>query len=164
MRFKQWLKHTKKDIKYASLNASQAKISSQLKKKKDYFIINTQLAPEAHKAIRNAGFAAKPLSAADLSSLLNSNNSVDFQLTQPPVNADFNKEDSLIDLSEEEDIAMPSSPPCLPNYKSPFPTVPSTPCPAQHQAQFRNALISLIREERSAIEASHRPQEGQEST
>ncbi|TXC02032.1 hypothetical protein FocTR4_00008530, partial [Fusarium oxysporum f. sp. cubense] len=59
---------------------------------------------------------------------------------------------------------IPSSPPYLPNYKSPLPTVPSTPYPAQHQAQFRNALISLIKEERSAIRASHRPQEGQEST
>ncbi|TVY75532.1 hypothetical protein Focb16_v005031 [Fusarium oxysporum f. sp. cubense] len=134
MRFKQWLEHTKRDIEYASLDASRAEISSQLKKKEDCFMIDTQLAPEAREAIRNAGFAAKPLSAADLSGLLNSDDSVDFQLTQPPVDADFNEEDSLIDLSEEEDVAMPSSPPCLPDYESPFLTVPSTPCPAQHQA------------------------------
>ncbi|KAG7408548.1 hypothetical protein Forpe1208_v012392 [Fusarium oxysporum f. sp. rapae] len=164
MRFKQWLEHTKRDVEYASLDASRAETSSQLKKKEDCFMIDTQLAPEAREAIRNAGFAAKPLSAADLSGLLSSDDSVDFQLTQPPVDADFNEEDSLIDLLEEEDVAMPSSPPCLPDYESPFPTVPSTPCPAQHQAQFRDALISLIGEERSAIRASYRPQEGQEST
>ncbi|KAG7404146.1 hypothetical protein Forpe1208_v015967 [Fusarium oxysporum f. sp. rapae] len=160
MRFKQWLEYTKRDIEYASLDASRAEISLQLKKKEDCFMIDTQLAPEAREAIRNAGFAAKPLSAADLSGLLNSDDSVDFQLTQPPVNADFNEEDSLIDLSEEEEVAMPSSPPCLPDYESPLPTVPSTPCPTRHQAQFRDALISLIGEERSAIGASHRPHEG----
>ncbi|KAG4277362.1 hypothetical protein FPRO04_14140 [Fusarium proliferatum] len=92
MRFKQWLEHTKRDIEYASLDASRAEISSQLKKKEDCFMIDTQLAPEAREAIRNAGFAAKPLSAADLSGLLNSDDSVDFQLTQPPVDADFNGE------------------------------------------------------------------------
>jgi hypothetical protein len=59
---------------------------------------------------------------------------------------------------------MPLSPPYLPDYESPLLTVPLTPCPAQHQAQFRDALISLIEEERSAIGASHRPREGQEST
>ncbi|KAG7402830.1 hypothetical protein Forpe1208_v016802 [Fusarium oxysporum f. sp. rapae] len=164
MRFKQWLEHTKRDVEYASLDASRAEISSQLKKKEDCFMIDTQLAPEAREAIRNAGFAANPLSAADLSGLLNSDDSVDFQLTQPPADADFNEGDSLIDLSEEEEVAMPSSPPYLPDYESPLPTVPSTPCPVQHQAQFRDALISLIEEERSAIGASHRPREGQEST
>ncbi|RKK63891.1 hypothetical protein BFJ69_g16819 [Fusarium oxysporum] len=91
MRFKQWLEHTKRDVEYASLDASRAEISSQLKKKEDCFMIDTQLAPEAREAIRNAGFAAKPLSAADLSGLLNSDDSVDFQLTQPPVDADFNE-------------------------------------------------------------------------
>ncbi|KAF5696733.1 hypothetical protein FMUND_15616 [Fusarium mundagurra] len=35
MRFKQWLEHTKRDIEYASLDASRAEISSQLKKKED---------------------------------------------------------------------------------------------------------------------------------
>ncbi|KAJ4009426.1 hypothetical protein NW766_008543 [Fusarium irregulare] len=164
MRFKQWFQHTKRYGEYASLDASRAEISSQLKKKEDCFMIDTQLAPEAREAIRNAGFAAKPLSAADLSGLLNSDDSVDFQLTQPPADADFNEGDSFIDLSEEEEVAMPSSPPYLPDYESPLPTVPSTPCPAQHQVQFLDALISLIKEERSAIGASHRPREGPEST
>jgi hypothetical protein len=58
---------------------------------------------------------------------------------------------------------MPSSPPCLPDYESPFPSTPSTPCPAQHQAQFRDALISHIEEERAATEAIHRLQGEQES-
>ncbi|RYC93220.1 hypothetical protein BFJ63_vAg4083 [Fusarium oxysporum f. sp. narcissi] len=78
MRFKQWLEHTKRDVEYASLDVLRAEISSQLKKKEDCFMIDTQLAPEAREAIRNAGFAAKPLSAADLSGLLNSDDSVDF--------------------------------------------------------------------------------------
>ena len=163
MRFKQWLEHTKRDGECVSLDASRAEISSQLKKKEDCFMIDIQLAAEAREAIRNAGFAAKPFSAADLSGLLNSDDSVDFQLTQPPADPAFNEGDSLIDLSEEEEVAMPSSPPYQPDYESPLPTVPSTPCPAQHQAQFRDALIP-IEEERSAIGASHRPREGPEST
>jgi hypothetical protein len=150
LRFKQWLEHTKRDVEYASLDASRAQISSQLKEKEDFYTIDTQLAPEVREAIREAGFAAKPLSAVDLSGLLNSDDSVDFHLTQPPADAAFNDEDSLIDLSDEEEVAMPSSPACLPDYESPFPTVPSTPCPAQHQAQFRDALINLIEEERAA--------------
>ncbi|KAI8412251.1 hypothetical protein FOFC_08881, partial [Fusarium oxysporum] len=61
------------------------------------------LAPEVHEAIRKAGFAATPLSAVDFSRLLNGDDSVDFTLTQPPADPEFNEEDSLIGLSEEED-------------------------------------------------------------
>ncbi|EGU86673.1 hypothetical protein FOXB_02809, partial [Fusarium oxysporum f. sp. conglutinans Fo5176] len=131
MQFKQWLKYTGKD-----------------------------LAPEVRETIRDAGFAAKPLSAVDLSGLLYSDDSIDFTLTQPPEDAD---EDEDIDLSDKEDLVMPSSPPCLPDDESPFPTAPSTPCPPQHHAQFRDALINLIEEERAATEASHRLQKEQET-
>ncbi|PNP55196.1 hypothetical protein FNYG_15547 [Fusarium nygamai] len=160
MQFKQWLKYTGKDVEYASYDSSGAEMTSQLKEKEDFFTIDTQLVPEVRETIREAGFAAKPLSAGDLSGLLYSDDSVDFTLTQPPEGAD---EDEDIDLSDKEDLAMPSSPPCLPYDESPFPTAPSTPCPPQHHAQFRDALINLIEEERAATEASHRLQKEQET-
>jgi hypothetical protein len=163
IRFKQWLEEVGKDVEYASLDASRVEISSQFNRKEDSFTVDTQLAPEVREAIRKAGFAAKPLSAVDFSRLLNSDDTVDFTLTQPPEDPEIDKEDSLNGLSEEEDLAMPSSPPCLPDYESPFPSTPSTPCPAQHQAQFPDALISLIEEERVAIEAIHRLQREREN-
>ncbi|RFN43384.1 ribonuclease h-like protein [Fusarium flagelliforme] len=158
IRFKQWLEEVGKDVEYASLGASRVEISSQLNKKEDSFTIDTQLAPEVREAIRKAGFAAKPLSAVDFSRLLNSDDTVDFTLTQPSDDPEIDEEDSLNGIPEEEDLTMPSSPPCLPDYESPFPSTPSTPCPAQHQAQFRDALISPIEEERAATEAIHRLQ------
>ncbi|TXB97180.1 hypothetical protein FocTR4_00012005 [Fusarium oxysporum f. sp. cubense] len=150
MQFKQWLEYTGKDVEYASYDSSRAEMTSQLKKKEDFFMIDTQLAPEAREAIREAGFAAKPLSAVDLSQLLCSDDTVDFTLTQPPADAD---EESDIDLSDEEDLAMPSSPPCLPDYESPVPTMPSTPCPLQYQARFDDAFINRMIEETEALEA-----------
>ncbi|EGU72292.1 hypothetical protein FOXB_17198, partial [Fusarium oxysporum f. sp. conglutinans Fo5176] len=68
------------------------------------------LAPEAREAIRKARFADKPLSSADLSRLLCSDDTVDFTLTQAPADQD---EDEDNDLSDEDDLKMPSSPPCL---------------------------------------------------
>ncbi|KAJ0133998.1 Amidohydrolase ytcJ-like protein [Fusarium oxysporum f. sp. albedinis] len=150
LQFKQWLEYTGKDIEYASYDSSRAEMTSQLKEKEDFFMIDTQLAPEAREAIREAGFAAKPLSAVDLSRLLCSDDTVDFTLTQPPADAD---EESDIDLSGEEDLAMPSSPPCLLDYESPVPTIPSTPCPLQYQARFDDAFINRMIEETSALEA-----------
>ncbi|PCD22283.1 hypothetical protein AU210_016073 [Fusarium oxysporum f. sp. radicis-cucumerinum] len=150
MQFKQWLEYTEKDVEYASYDSSRAEMTSQLKKKEDFFMIDTQLAPEAREAIREAGFAAKPLSAVDLSQLLCSDDTVDFTLTQPPADAD---EESDIDLSDEEDLAMPSSPPCPPDYESPVPTMPSTPCPLQYQARFDDAFINRMIEETEALEA-----------
>ncbi|KAH7187705.1 hypothetical protein DER44DRAFT_753704 [Fusarium oxysporum] len=123
MQFKQWLKYTGKDVEYASYDSSRAEMTSQLKEKEDFFAIDTQLAPEVRETIREAGFAAKPPSAVDLSGLLYSDDSVDFTLTQPPEDVD---EDEDIDLSDKEDLAMPSSPPCLPDDESPFPTAPSS--------------------------------------
>ncbi|SCO92428.1 uncharacterized protein FRV6_16556 [Fusarium oxysporum] len=150
MQFKQWLEYTGKDVEYASYDSSRAEMTSQLKEKEDFFMIDTQLAPETHEAIHKAGFAAKPLSAVDLSHLLCSDDTVDFTLTQPPADAD---EESDIDLSDEEDLAMPSSPPCLPDYESSVPTMPSTPCPLQYQARFDDAFINRMIEETEALEA-----------
>ncbi|KAG6996832.1 hypothetical protein FocnCong_v015199 [Fusarium oxysporum f. sp. conglutinans] len=110
LQFKQWLEHTGKDVEYASYDASRAEIRSQLNKKEDFFTIDTQLAPEAREAIRKARFADKPLSSADLSRLLCSDDTVDFTLTQAPADQD---EDEDNDLSDEDDLKMPSSPPCL---------------------------------------------------
>ncbi|KAG7407488.1 hypothetical protein Forpe1208_v013118 [Fusarium oxysporum f. sp. rapae] len=126
LQFKQWLEHTGKDVEYASYDASRAEIRSQLNKKEDFFTIDTQLAPEAREAIRKARFADKPLSSADLSRLLCSDDTVDFTLTQAPADQD---EDEDNDLSNEDDLEMPSSPPCLQDRESPLPTIPSTPCP-----------------------------------
>ncbi|RKL12110.1 hypothetical protein BFJ70_g16334, partial [Fusarium oxysporum] len=109
LQFKQWLEHTGKDVEYASYDASRAEIRSQLNKKEDFFTIDTQLAPEAREAIRKARFADKPLSSADLSRLLCSDDTVDFTLTQAPADQD---EDEDNDLSDEDDLKMPSSPPC----------------------------------------------------
>ncbi|KAI7772853.1 hypothetical protein LZL87_013970 [Fusarium oxysporum] len=126
LQFKQWLEHTGKDVEYASYDASRAEIRSQLNKKEDFFMIDTQLALEAREAIRKARFADKPLSSADLSRLLCSDDTVDFTLTQAPADQD---EDEDNDLSNEDDLEMPSSPPCLLDRESPLPTIPSTPCP-----------------------------------
>ncbi|KAG7408966.1 hypothetical protein Forpi1262_v017895 [Fusarium oxysporum f. sp. raphani] len=125
LQFKQWLEHTGKDVEYASYDASRAEIRSQLNKKEDFFTIDTQLAPEAREAIRKARFADKPLSSADLSRLLCSDDTVDFTLTQAPADQD---EDEDNDLSDEDDLKMPSSPPCLLDRESSLPTIPSTPC------------------------------------
>jgi hypothetical protein len=151
LQFKQWLKHTGKDVEYASYDASRAEIRFQLNKKEDFFTIDTQLAPETREAIRKARFADKPLSSADLSRLLCSDDTVDFTLTQPPADED---EDEDIDLSDEDDLEMPSSPPCLPDRESPLPTIPSTPCPPQRHARYDDAFINRMIEEAEALEAT----------
>ncbi|KAG7405758.1 hypothetical protein Forpi1262_v018326 [Fusarium oxysporum f. sp. raphani] len=151
LQFKQWLEHTGKDVEYASYDASRAEIRSQLNKKEDFFTIDTQLAPEAREAIRKARFADKPLSSADLSRLLCSDDTVDFTLTQAPADQD---EDEDNDLSDEDDLKMPSSPPCLLDRESSLPTIPSTPCPPQHHARYDDAFINRMIEEAEALEAT----------
>ncbi|RYC77467.1 hypothetical protein BFJ63_vAg19659 [Fusarium oxysporum f. sp. narcissi] len=151
LQFKQWLEHTGKDVEYASYDASRAEIRSQLNKKEDFFTIDTQLAPEAREAIRKARFADKPLSSADLSRLLCSDDTVDFTLTQAPADQD---EDEDNNLSDEDDLEMPSSPPCLLDRESPLPTIPSTPCPPQRHARYDDAFINRMIEEAEALEAT----------
>ncbi|EXL39822.1 hypothetical protein FOCG_17583 [Fusarium oxysporum f. sp. radicis-lycopersici 26381] len=145
------LEHTGKDVKYASYDASRAEIRSQLNKKEDFFMIDTQLAPEARKAIRKARFADKPLSSADLSRLLCSDDTVDFTLTQAPADQD---EDEDNDLSDEDDLKMPSSPPCLLDRESSLPTIPLTPCLPQHHSRYDDAFINRMIEEAEALEAT----------
>jgi hypothetical protein len=41
MQFKQWLEHTGKDVEYASYNSLRAEMTSQLKEKEDFFMIDT---------------------------------------------------------------------------------------------------------------------------
>ncbi|KAG6989181.1 hypothetical protein FocnCong_v021292 [Fusarium oxysporum f. sp. conglutinans] len=131
LQFKQWLEHTGKDVEYASYDASRAEIPRE--------------------AIRKARFADKPLSSADLSRLLCSDDTVDFTLTQAPADQD---EDEDNDLSDEDDLEMPSSPPCLLDRESPILTIPSTPCPPQHHARYDDAFINRMIEEAEALEAT----------
>ncbi|KAJ0134778.1 Uncharacterized protein HZ326_22163 [Fusarium oxysporum f. sp. albedinis] len=58
------------------------------------------------------------------------------------------------DLSDEDNLKMPSSPPCLLDRKSSLPTMPSTPCPPQHHARYDDAFINRIIEEAEALEAT----------
>ncbi|KAL4724485.1 hypothetical protein ACLX1H_007926 [Fusarium chlamydosporum] len=55
---------------------------------------------------------------------------VDFTPIKPLDDPSIDREDVLTGLSKEEDLAMPSLPPYLPDYEFPFPLTPSTPCPA----------------------------------
>ncbi|KAG8664953.1 uncharacterized protein FPOAC1_012930 [Fusarium poae] len=136
--FKQWLEYTGKDVEYYSIDENRADMSRKLSQKEEFFTIDTQRAPEVNESIRNARFAAKPLSAVDLSRLNHSDDTVDFNLTKPHAYTDSEHEDNLNEFSDLDEVAMPSSPPCLPDYKSlpeslsesPLPY--STPCPTQH--------------------------------
>ncbi|KPA36582.1 transposase [Fusarium langsethiae] len=138
LQFKQWLEYTGKDVEYYSIDENRADMSRKLSQKEEFFTIDTQRAPEVNESIRNARFAAKPLSAVDLSRLNHSDDTVDFNLTQPHAYTDSEHEDNLNEFSDLDEVAMPSSPPCLPDYESlpeslsesPLPY--STPCPTQH--------------------------------
>jgi hypothetical protein len=138
LQFKQWLECTGKDVEYYSIDENRADMSRKLSQKEEFFTIDTQRAPEVNESIRNARFAAKPLSAVDLSRLNHSDDTVDFNLTKPHAYTDSEHEDNLNEFSDLDEVAMPSSPPCLPDYKSlpeslsesPLPY--STPCPTQH--------------------------------
>ncbi|CZR35894.1 uncharacterized protein FPRO_03846 [Fusarium proliferatum ET1] len=111
-----WLKHTGKDVEYASYDASRAEIRSQLNKKEDFFTIDTQLAPEAREAIRKTRFADKPLSSADLSRLLCSDDTVDFTLTQPPADEDEDEDIYLMKMISR----CPHRRPAYPTASPPF--------------------------------------------
>jgi hypothetical protein len=154
LQFKQWLEHTGKDIEYYSMEESRANMSKKLSQKEEIFTIDTQRAPEVNESIRNARFAAKPLSTVDLSGLLQSDDSVNFTLTQPHAYTDDEYDDDLNEFSDLDDVAMPSSPPCLPDYES-SPYLPfSTPCPTRHQSRFPDSLDNLVTEGRNAATSS----------
>ncbi|KAJ4073619.1 hypothetical protein NW761_014215 [Fusarium oxysporum] len=142
LQFKKWLEVTGKKNNYLSMDTQRSAMTEALNEVTDGFMIDTQHPPDLRESIRNAAFAAKPLEAVDFSLLPHSDDSVTFHLTRPketPCPSDF---------GSNSEVMMPSSPPCLPNYESPpqssLPSVPSTPCPSQHQIQYRESLRDLI--------------------
>ncbi|KAI8409854.1 hypothetical protein FOFC_07888 [Fusarium oxysporum] len=142
LQFKKWLEVTGKKNDYLSMDTQRSAMTEALNEVTDGFMIDTQHPPDLRESIRNAAFAAKPLEAVDFSLLPHSDDSVTFHLTRPeetPCPSDF---------GSNSEVVMPSSPPCLPDYESPpqssLPSVPSTPCPSQHQIQYRESLRDLI--------------------
>ncbi|RKK23649.1 hypothetical protein BFJ67_g17051 [Fusarium oxysporum f. sp. cepae] len=152
LQFKKWLEVTGKKNDYLSMDAQRSAMTEALNEVTDGFMIDTQHPPDLRECIRNSAFAAKPLEAVDFSLLPHGDDSVTFHLTRPeetPCPRDF---------SSNSEVVMPSSPPCLPDYESPpqssLPSVPSTPCPSQHQMQYRESLRDLIQRERQVAEAT----------
>ncbi|KAI8416479.1 hypothetical protein FOFC_02789 [Fusarium oxysporum] len=152
LQFKKWLEVTGKKNDYLSMDTQRSAMTEALNEVTDGFMIDTQHPPDLRESIRNAAFAAKPLEAVDFSLLPHSDDSVTFHLTRPeetPCPSYF---------SSNSEVVMPSSPPCLPDYESPpqssLPSVPSTPCPSQHQIQYRESLRDLIQRERQVAEAT----------
>ncbi|KAF5564810.1 hypothetical protein FPHYL_4537 [Fusarium phyllophilum] len=146
LQFKKWLEVTGKKNDYLSMDTQRSAMTEALNESTDGFMIDTQHPPDLRESIRNAAFAAKPLEAVDFSLLPHSDDSVAFHLTRPeetPCPSDF---------SSNSEVVMPSSPPCLPDYESlpqsPLPTALSSPCPPQHQIQYRESIQVLIRRER----------------
>ncbi|RKK74042.1 hypothetical protein BFJ69_g8781 [Fusarium oxysporum] len=142
LQFKKWLEVTGKKNDYLCMDTQRSAMTEALNEVTDGFMIDTQHPPDLRESIRNAAFAAKPLEAVDFSLLPHSDDSVTFHLTRPeetPCPSDF---------GSNSEVVMPSSPPCLPDYESPpqssLPSVPSTPCPSQHQIQYRESLRDLI--------------------
>ncbi|KAI8413469.1 hypothetical protein FOFC_06747 [Fusarium oxysporum] len=138
LQFKKWLEVTGKKNDYLSMDTQRSAMTEALNEVTDGFMIDTQHPPDLRESIRNAAFAAKPLEAVDFSLLPHSDDSVTFHLTRPeetPCPSDF---------SSNSEVVMPSSPPCLPDYESPpqssLPSALSTPCPSQHQIQYRESL------------------------
>ncbi|KAG7406844.1 hypothetical protein Forpi1262_v018256 [Fusarium oxysporum f. sp. raphani] len=152
LQFKKWLEVTGKKNDYLSMDTQRSAMTEALNEVTDGFMIDTQHPADLRESIRNASFAAKPLEAVDFSLLPHSDDSVTFHLTRPeetPCPSDF---------GSNSEVVMPSSPPCLPDYESPLqsplPTALSTPCPSQHQIQYRESLRDLIQRERQVAEAT----------
>ncbi|KAH7211347.1 hypothetical protein DER44DRAFT_859505, partial [Fusarium oxysporum] len=162
LQFKKWLEVTGKKNNYLSIDIQRSAITKALNEVTNRFIIDIQHPPDLRESIRNAAFAAKPLEAVDFSLLPHSDDSVTFHLTRPdetPCPSNF---------SSNSKVVMPSSPPCLPDYESPpqssLPSVPSTPCPSQHQIQYRESLRDLIQRERQLAEATVTGEEEQNAS
>ena len=101
-----------------------------LNEKTDGFMIDIELPSQVRDSIRAANHAAKPLNAIDWSALPRSDDSVTFQLRQPLGNEGRNEEEreeeeeeeeeeilDFINIVQQDEEEMPSSPPCLPDYK-----------------------------------------------
>ncbi|CAF3496705.1 unnamed protein product [Fusarium graminearum] len=157
LQFKQWLEHTGKQYDYLSMDTQRSQMTEALKEETDGYMIDTQLPDDVREAIRKAQYAAKPLSAVDLTGLPHSDDTVTFNLTQAHEHEEMDEEDEIlpvIEVTGGSEVEMPSSPPCAPDSESSLPTLPSTPCPYQHHTRLHESLREIIREGRMAQEDS----------
>ncbi|KAG8670226.1 hypothetical protein FPOAC1_009631 [Fusarium poae] len=157
LQFKQWLEHTGKQYDYLSMDTQRSQMTQALKEETDGYMIDTQLPDDVREAIRKAQYAAKPLSAVDLTGLPHSDDTVTFNLTQAHEHEEMDEEDEIlpvIEVAGGSEVEMPSSPPCAPDSESSLPTLPSTPCPYQHHTQLHESLRDIIRGIRTAQEDS----------
>ncbi|KPA45721.1 hypothetical protein FLAG1_01447 [Fusarium langsethiae] len=157
LQFKQWLEHTGKQYDYLSMDTQRSQMTEALKEETDGYMIDTQLPDDVREAIRKAQYAAKPLSAVDLTGLPHSDDTVTFNLTQAHEHEEMDEEDEIlpvIEVAGGSEVEMPSSPPCAPDSESSLPTLPSTPCPYQHHTQLHESLRDIIRGIRTAQEDS----------
>jgi hypothetical protein len=128
-------------------------MTEALKEETDGYMIDTQLPDDVREAIRKAQYAAKPLSAVDLTGLPHSDDTVTFNLTQAHEHEEMDEEDEIlpvIEVAGGSEVEMPLSPPCAPDSESLLPTLPSTPCPYQHHTQLHESLRDIIRGIRTA--------------
>ncbi|RTE67834.1 hypothetical protein BHE90_017792, partial [Fusarium euwallaceae] len=95
LQFKQWLRHTGKDVEYWSMDENRARMAKSLSQKEDFFMIDTELTPEVRESVRNANYAPKPLYAVDWGARSDD----DVEIT---VNAAHNSEEEEGDDDEEE--------------------------------------------------------------
>ncbi|KAI8406604.1 hypothetical protein FOFC_14074 [Fusarium oxysporum] len=132
-------------------------IRDEWRKKKEVIVNGVEKRLQFKQWLEHTGkdveYASYDASRAEIRSQLNKKEdffTIDTQLApEAPLDED---EDN--DLSDEDDLEMPSSPPCLLDRESPLPTIPSTPCPPQHRARYDDAFINRIVEEAEALEAT----------
>ncbi|OBS17083.1 hypothetical protein FPOA_12362 [Fusarium poae] len=126
LQFKQWLEHTGKQYDYLSMDTQRSQMTEALKEETGGYMIDTQLPDDVHEAIRKAQYAAKPLSAVDLTGLPHSDDTVTFNLTQAQEHEEMDEEDEIlpvIEVAGGSEVEMPSSPPCAPDSESSLPTL-----------------------------------------
>ncbi|KAG8673973.1 hypothetical protein FPOAC1_007292 [Fusarium poae] len=124
LQFKQWLEHTGKQYDYLSMDTQRSQMTQALKEETDGYMIDTQLPDDVREAIRKAQYAAKPLSAVDLTGLPHSDDTVTFNLTQAHEHEEMDEEDEIlpvIEVAGGSEVEMPSSPPCAPDSESSLP-------------------------------------------
>jgi hypothetical protein len=91
--------------------------------------------------------------AVDLTGLPHSDDTVTFHLTQAHEHEEMDEEEEtlpIIEVAGGSEVEMPSSPPCAPDSESSLPTLPSTPCPYQHDTRLHESLRDIIMEGRTA--------------
>ncbi|KAH7184381.1 hypothetical protein DER44DRAFT_803256 [Fusarium oxysporum] len=109
------------------MHTQRSQMTQLLNEKTHGIMIDTELPPQVRDSIRAANHAAKPLNAVDWSALPRSDDSVTFQLRQPLGNEGRDEEEreeeeeeeilDFINIVQQDEEEMPSSPPCLPDYK-----------------------------------------------